>query len=204
MSNIAVAVPRLYTFRRCPYAIRARLAIAVSGVMVNSQEVALRNKPAEMLAISPKATVPILHFADGRVIDESLDIMRWALGINDPEHWLLAADTQESKSLIAQNDTSFKRDLDRYKYPNRFPEGVAADYRLACEDFVALLNARLVTSRFLMGHTFSLTDAAIVPFIRQFAHVDKDWFYQSRYRDVIQWLDACVGSPIFNDVMKKL
>ncbi len=204
MNSIAVAAPTLYTFRRCPYAIRARLAIAVSGVRVNSQEVALRDKPAEMLAISPKATVPVLHFADGRVIDESLDIMRWALELNDPEEWLQTVDDQATKLLIAQNDTSFKRDLDRYKYPNRFPEAQASDYRMACEAFISLLNARLTASAFLMGDKFSFADAAILPFIRQFAHVDKDWFYQSSYGQVIQWLDTCLGSPIFNDVMRKL
>ena len=203
MNLIAVATPTLYTFRRCPYAIRARLAIAASGVIVSPHEVALRNKPAEMLAISPKATVPLLHFTDGRVIDESLDIMRWALEQNDPEQWLIAAENWESTSLIAQNDTSFKRDLDRYKYPNRFPDGLAADYRMACEEFIKLLNTRLMASAFLMGDKFSFTDAAIMPFIRQFAQVDKDWFYQSHYGHVIKWLDTCLASQIFNHVMKK-
>lgn len=203
MNLIAVATPTLYTFRRCPYAIRARLAIAASGVIVSPHEVALRNKPAEMLAISPKATVPLLHFTDGRVIDESLDIMRWALEQNDPEQWLIAAENRESTALIAQNDTSFKRDLDRYKYPNRFPDGLAADYRMACEEFIRLLNTRLVASAFLMGDKFSVTDAAIMPFIRQFAQVDKDWFYQSHYGHLIKWLDTCLASQIFNQVMKK-
>ena len=203
MNLIAAAPPTFYTFRRCPYAIRARLAIAVSGVSVNLHEVALRDKPAEMLEISPKATVPVLHFADGRVIDESLDIMRWALGLNDPEQWLRTAEDSESKALIAQNDTSFKRDLDHYKYPNRFPEGLAETYRAACEEFISLLNTRLATKAFLMGEKFSFTDAAIMPFIRQFAHVDKDWFYQSKYGNVIKWLDDHLASPIFNNVMKK-
>ena len=204
MNLIAVATPTLYTFRRCPYAIRARLAIAASGVIVNPHEVALRDKPAEMVAISPKATVPVLHFADGRVIDESLDIMRWALELKDPEQWLIAAENRESKALIAQNDTSFKRDLDRYKYPARFPDGLASDYRIGCEEFISLLNARLATSAFLMGDKFGFADAAIMPFIRQFAQVDKDWLYQSHYGRVIKWLDICLASKIFNHVMKKL
>lgn len=203
MSLAAIATPTFYTFRRCPYAIRARLAIAVSGVIVNSHEVALRDKPAAMLSISPKATVPVLHFTDGRIIDESLDIMRWALGLNDPEQWLRAARDQKSISLIAQNDTSFKRNLDRYKYPNRFPQDLVGHQRAACEDFLSLLNTRLAVSAFLMGDKFGFTDAAIVPFIRQFAHVDKAWFYQSKYGNVIQWLDSHLASPIFNHVMKK-
>lgn len=194
-------IPTLYTFRRCPYAIRARLAIAVSGVVVAHHEVDLRDKPAAMLAISPKATVPVLQLTDGTVIDESLDIMRWALRQNDPEHWLPSNDMHSA--LIEQNDTSFKRDLDRYKYPNRFPETPVENYRTACEEFVNLLNARLTTSAFLVGDKFSFIDAAIAPFIRQFAHVDKDRFYQSPHLHVIKWLDAILASPLFNSVMKK-
>jgi glutathione S-transferase len=200
-SILTSAIPTLYTFRRCPYAIRARLAIAVSGVVVTHHEVELRNKPAALLAISPKATVPVLQLTDGTVIDESLDIMRWALHQNDPEHWLVSNDMHSA--LIEQNDTSFKRDLDHYKYPNRFPEVSVENYRAACEQFVDLLNARLATSAFLMGDKFSFTDAAIVPFIRQFAHVDKDWFYQSPHVHVIKWLDRILVSPLFNSVMKK-
>jgi glutathione S-transferase len=205
-SILTPAIPTLYTFRRCPYAIRARLAIAVSGVVVTHHEVALRNKPAAMLAISPKGTVPVLQLADGTVgtagtvIDESLDIMRWALRQNDPENWLQDHDTS---ALIETNDTSFKRDLDHYKYPNRFPETSVENYRAACEEFVNLLNTRLTTSAFLVGDKFSFVDAAIVPFIRQFAHVDKDWFYQSPHVHVIKWLDAILASPLFNLVMKK-
>jgi glutathione S-transferase len=200
-SILSSTIPTLYTFRRCPYAIRARLAIAVSGVIVTHHEVELRNKPAAMLAISPKATVPVLQLTDGTVIDESLDIMRWALHQNDPEHWLTMNDMHSA--LIEQNDTSFKRDLDRYKYPNRFPETSVENYRAACEEFVDLLNARLTTSEFLVGDKLSFTDAAIVPFIRQFAHVDKDWFYQSPHVYVIKWLDTILASPLFNSVMKK-
>ncbi len=202
MNSIPISTaPVLYTFRRCPYAIRARLAIAVSDVVVTHHEVELRNKPAALLAISPKATVPVLQLADGTVIDESLDIMRWALRQNDPENWLLNDNTQSA--LIEQNDTSFKRDLDHYKYPNRFPETSVENYRVVCEEFVSILNTRLTTSAFLVGDKFSFADAAIVPFIRQFAHVDKDWFYQSSHVHVIKWLDTILASPRFNSVMKK-
>ncbi len=194
-------IPTLYTFRRCPYAIRARLAIAVSGVVVTHREVELRNKPAAMLAISPKATVPVLQLANGAVIDESLDIMRWALRQNDPENWLV--DDERHAALIEQNDTSFKRNLDHYKYPNRFPEMPVENYRAACEIFLDILNARLATSAFLLGDKFSFADAAVVPFIRQFAHVDKDWFYQSRHHHVIKWLQQILASTLFVEVMKK-
>ena len=197
----AMIIPTLYTFRRCPYAIRARLAIAVSGVVVAHHEVDLRDNPAAMLAISPKATVPVLQLTDGTVIDESLDIMRWALRQNDPEHWLLVA--TDAVALIEQNDSSFKRDLDHYKYPNRFPETSMEDYRAACEKFVQILDDRLALSAFLMGDKFAFADSAIAPFIRQFAHVDKDWFYQSPHLHVIKWLDAILASPLFNSVMKK-
>jgi glutathione S-transferase len=200
MSNMTI--PTLYTFRRCPYAIRARLAIAVSGVMVTQHEVDLRNKPQAMLAISPKATVPVLHLADGMVIDESLDIMRWALQQDDPENWL-SNKSADVNTLIAQNDSSFKRDLDHYKYPNRFPEFSMENYREACEKFVRILDDRLATSAYLTGDKFAFADAATVPFIRQFAHVDKDWFYQSRHHHVIKWLDQILASALFIDVMKK-
>jgi glutathione S-transferase len=198
-----ITIPTLYTFRRCPYAIRARLAIAVSGVLVTHHEVDLRNKPEAMLTISPKATVPVLQLADGAVIDESLDIMRWALQQNDPENWL-SSKHADLNTLIAQNDNEFKRDLDQYKYPNRFPESSMENYREACEKFVQMLDDRLATSAFLISDKFGFADAAIVPFIRQFAHVDKDWFYQSRHHHVIKWLDQILASAHFIDVMKKL
>ena len=197
----ALIIPTLYTFRRCPYAIRARLAIAVGGVVVTHHEVELRNKPTAMLAISPKATVPVLQLANGAVIDESLDIMRWALRQNDPENWLV--DDERHAALIEQNDTSFKRNLDHYKYPNRFPEMPVENYRAACEIFLDILNARLATSAFLLGDKFSFADAAVVPFIRQFAHVDKDWFYQSRHHHAIKWLQQILASALFVEVMKR-
>lgn len=197
-----ITIPILYTFRRCPYAIRARLAIAVSGVVVMQHEVDLRTKPPAMLEISPKATVPVLHLADGRVIEESLDIMQWALQKNDPENWLSGNDA-EVNSLIAHSDNEFKRDLNHYKYPNRFPESSKENYREACEKFVRILDDRLATSAFLTSDNFGFADAAIVAFIRQFAHVDKNWFYQSRYHDVIKWLDKILASALFVEVMKK-
>lgn len=201
--------PVLYTFRRCPYAIRARLAINVSGVEVETREVDLRNKPQAMLALSPKGTVPVLQLADGSVIDESLDIMRWALAIRDPDGWI-NADTglaDEAEALIAENDGSFKRCLDRYKYPGRgqpeLPEHSAEHDRDAAGAFLRMLNSRLAMHPFLMGETLGFADAAIFPFVRQFAHVDKTWFDAAYDGPLAAWLDRLVRSPLFLSVMQK-
>lgn len=147
---MSAAKPILYTFRRCPYAIRARLAIGVSGVEVELREVDLRDKPQAMLDCSPKGTVPVLQLADGSVIDESLDIMRWALAINDPMGW--CNETSEALALIAQNDSSFKQNLDRYKYADRHPEHSAEYYRGQAELFLLLLDTRLAEQKYLMGN----------------------------------------------------
>lgn len=193
--------PILYSFRRCPYAIRARLAIKISGIEVEMREVDLRDKPRAMLECSPKGTVPVLLLPDGTVIDESLDIMRWALAINDPEAW--SNESAESLSLIGQNDGSFKRNLDRYKYPARFSEQSVEYYREQGEGFLRLLDERLGVSKYLMRDRPNMTDMAILPFVRQFAHVDKQWFYSSRYTRLINWLDGLLLSDLFVAVMKK-
>ncbi|MEO8383882.1 MAG: glutathione S-transferase [Betaproteobacteria bacterium] len=204
-----MTTPILYTFRRCPYAIRARLAILVSGVTVEEREVSLKNKPQAMLDISPKGTVPVLQLADGRVIDESLDIMRWALEMNDPQQWLSHDHDWlvEAASLINENDGSFKQLLDRYKYPARFqttePLLCADHYRDEAGVFLRRLGSRLATQPFLMGAAMSLPDVAIFPFVRQFAAVDKTWFDHTYAGPVAQWLDVLVGSPIFVAVMRK-
>lgn len=196
--------PLLYTFRRCPYAMRARLAIAASGVTMDMHEVDLRHKPAAILACSPKGTVPVLQLVDGRVIDESLDIMRWALSINDAQGWLRGdGDGPEARALLAENDGNFKRDLDRYKYAERFPDYPATYYRAQAEAFLAVLEARLARHDNLLRDQISLADMAIVPFVRQFAHVDRDWFYASPYKNLIAWLDCHLASQLFNVVMQK-
>lgn len=188
--------PILYSFRRCPYAIRARLALAVSGIAVEHREVRLRDKPAEMLAVSPKGTVPVLVLRDGGVIDESMDIMRWALVRNDPEAWLAGDDPE----LIAANDGAFKHHLDRYKYPERFAaDGV--DHRAAGLAILGDLEARLVERAYLGGERFGLADAAILPFVRQFAAVDRDWFAAQELPRVRAWLAPFVGSALFEGVM---
>mgnify|MGYP003671110727 CR=1 FL=1 len=197
--------PLLYTFRRCPYAIRARLAIKVSGVDVAMHEVSLRDKPKAMLDCSPKGTVPVLQLTDGSVIDESLDIMQWALSINDPEGWMdnISGSFAERVSLLNQNDGSFKQALDRYKYAVRFPQYPASYYREQAVFFLSELNARLSQHRYLMGDQPKLTDMAIFPFIRQFANVDKDWFYASNYTHLIKWLNVLIKSTLFQVVMQK-
>ncbi|SNX61141.1 Glutathione S-transferase [Nitrosomonas ureae] len=197
--------PLLYTFRRCPFAIRARLAIKVSGVAVQMQEVSLRAKPIAMLECSPKGTVPVLKLADGSVLEQSLDIMQWALSINDPEHWL-ESDLEKSNavmSLIRKNDESFKPALDLYKYAVRFPEHSETYYREQAEPFLADLNSRLSKDGYLMSGRYTLADMAIFPFIRQFCNVNPDWFYSSSYLHLVAWLDRLISSQLFQDVMQK-
>lgn len=164
-------LPILYSFRRCPYAIRARLALLASETCCAIREVKLSAKPAELIAISPKATVPVLVLADGRVIDESLDIMRWALGRHDPAGWLDRVD----ETLIETNDGSFKHHLDRAKYPDRYGED-ANRHRDVCIDLLGPIEARLAGSSYLFGDEPGLTDAAILPFVRQFASIDQGQF----------------------------
>lgn len=197
--------PLLFTFRRCPFAIRARLAIKVSGVEVDQQEVSLRAKPKEMLECSPKGTVPVLKFADGSVLEQSLDIMQWALSIHDPERWLDPdqAVMNEVMSLIKQNDESFKPALDLYKYAVRFPEHSEAYYREQAEPFLAVLDAHLSKDGYLLAGRYTLADMAIFPFIRQFSNVNPDWFYASRYHHLIAWLDRLTGSELFQNIMQK-
>ena len=201
--------PILYTFRRCPYAIRARLAIHISGVEVETREVDLRNKPQAMLECSPKGPVPVLLLTDGKVIDESLDIMRWALAIRDPDGWMGSGHEwlAESTALIDENDGSFKQHLDRYKYPGRgepdAPTHASEQYRDEAGGFLRVLNSRLARHNFLMGQSMGLADAAIFPFVRQFAHVDKSWFDDAYAGPLANWLDSLVSSRLFLSVMQK-
>jgi UPF0176 protein len=196
--------PILYTFRRCPYAIRARLAIAAASIPVRQQEVALRHKPPEMLALSPKGTVPVLHTADGQVIDQSLDIMRWALQQHDPRGWLDQADAPESLALIALNDGPFKQALDRYKYPERHPDQPAAHWReQGVATLLAELERRLQAHPQLLGDRVRLVDMALLPFVRQFAKVDEAWFDQAPLPALRQWLHQHLSDPLFESVMQK-
>lgn len=195
--RIIPAEPILYSFRRCPYAIRARMALLVSDTACEIREVKLSDKPAALRAASPKATVPVLVLADGQVIDESLDIMRWALRRRDPEGWLEGDDA----ALIAANDGAFKHHLDRYKYPERHDADPARhrDQGLA---ILAGLETRLQGGGHLCGDRRSLTDAAIVPFVRQFAAVDRAWFDGQRLPALQRWLSAWLASPLFVQTMR--
>ena len=195
--------PILYSFRRCPYAMRARLAIWVSRVNVVLREIELRQKPVALLDISTKATVPVLQLETGMVLDESLDIMFWALQRHDPEHWLAPASLKDAQQLIQWNDTEFKSALDRYKYADRHPDHPASYYRHQGELFLAELEQRLTHQHFLCAEQFSVADAALLPFIRQFAAVDVDWFRNCRYTAVRQWLSAFTSSAYFMAIMSK-
>jgi glutathione S-transferase len=188
--------PVLYSFRRCPFAMRARLAIAVSDTDCTLREVKLSAKPEAMLAASPKGTVPVLVLPDGRVIDESLDIMRWALAKRDPEHWLEGDDP----ALIARNDGPFKHDLDRYKYPDQHGLDPII-HRAMGLDFLMELESRLVRTRQLSGSDRAMTDAAIMPFVRQFAAVDHAWFDQQPLPRLKVWLANHISSELFKMIM---
>jgi len=194
-------MPILYSFRRCPYAIRARLALVCSGIPVDLREVKLSDMPDEMLQLSPKATVPVLVLSDGQVIDESLDAMVWSLSQSDPEHWLDIDDT--SKQLIRRNDEEFKPLLDCYKYADRHPRFSQLEHRTRAEVFVSELNQLLSLRPCLSGNHCRLTDVAIFPFIRQFAGVDASWFERCEYMAVRNWLITMTGSDLFQKIMKK-
>ena len=191
--------PILYSFRRCPYAIRARLALLASGTVCIIREVKLSAKPVELLAVSPKATVPVLVTCDGNVIEHSLDIMRWALARHDPAGWLYDQDNP----LIGTFDDKFKRHLDRTKYPDRHGSDVDV-HRLACLDMLRSLEDRLTTTPYLCGEKMSVTDAAILPFVRQFASIDRAWFDARPVPQVRDWLDRFVASELFDAAMVRL
>ncbi|MDD1007013.1 glutathione S-transferase [Pseudomonas sp. A1230] len=191
----------LYSFRRCPYAMRARMALRYCGVPVEIVEVSLKAKPAEMLAISPKGTVPVLD-ADGQVIDESLEIMRWALAQNDPQDWLLSGDARVAE-LIEANDQVFKVHLNRYKYAERYPEQPMEVYRAEGEMFLRRLEELLEGRDYLLTDHPSLADVALMPFVRQFAHVDREWFAQTPYVRLQAWLQRFLESELFTSIMKK-
>ena len=197
-------LPVLYSFRRCPYAMRARLAMAASGERCELREVVLKNKPAEMLAASPKGTVPVLVLPDGAVLEQSLDIMRWTLHRNDPLRWLEpdAGTLAAMLALVAECDGNFKLQLDRYKYPGRFA-GLSTDARGRGAQFLLHLDARLADTSQLFGARASLADAAIVPFVRQFAMVEPAWFEGEPWPNLRAWLSGWTGSPLFERAMRK-
>lgn len=200
------ALPVLYSFRRCPYAMRARMALWVAGITVELREVKLANKPPELAEASPKATVPVLVLPDGTVIDESLSIMRWALDQSDPEGWL----DRDDAASIARNDGPFKRSLDRYKYPTRYPDEAGDDedtfrfdHRAHGLAFLEELNTRLGDAKHLCGPARTLTDIALFPFVRQFANTDRHWFEAQGLPHLHLWLEAHLASDLFAAIMPK-
>jgi glutathione S-transferase len=178
------------------------MAIAYASINLEVREVSLANKPLEMTQISPKGTVPVLQL-DNRIIDESIEVMAWALEQSDPDNWLALDLEQQQQSLIEENDNSFKAYLDKYKYWDRFPEQPQQAYRGQAEQFISRLDKNLSEHRYLLGEKICMADIAIFPFIRQFAFVDKDWFDQANYTALQRWLNAFLELPLFAQVMKK-
>lgn len=183
------------------------MAIACSSTRVELREVVLRNKPESLFGYSPKGTVPVLVLPDGSIIEQSLEIMHWALAGNDPRHCLYGSDEialrEVAESLIHENDNDFKKNLDRYKYPDRYPENPMAQYREQGEVFLQRLEQQLQSQPFLLADRMTLADMAIAPFVRQFAHVDEKWFEQTPYAHLQRWLKAIIDSPLFISIMKK-
>jgi len=205
MNNPDTALNTLYSFRRCPYAMRSRLALKIAGLPVELREVDLDAVPAELSAVSSKNTVPVLVTPEGEVIDESWDILLWALRRNDPDDWL--GDNERyvipADQVLEINDFSFKEDLDHYKYFERYPEHPQVYYRERGEAFLEELEEMLSETRYLLGDQPSLADIGVFPFIRQFAGVDRTWFEQSPYVHLRTWLDAWLASDLFQSVMVK-
>ncbi|QZD96038.1 glutathione S-transferase [Qipengyuania gelatinilytica] len=194
-----MAEPVLYSFRRCPYAMRARMALSISGASYEHREVVLRDKPPQMLEVSPKGTVPVLVTEDGAVLEESLDIMRWALGRNDPEGWLERDDSE----LLAANDGPFKHHLDRYKYSTRYDDVDPEEHGQKALDHLRRLEERLATSRYLGGEKRGFVDIATFPFVRQFANADREWFDAQDLPNLQRWLGELVNSDLFTGIMTK-
>ena len=199
-------LPLLYTYRRCPYAMRARMALLVAKRDFDAHEIDLRNKPAAMLALSPKGTVPVLQLEGGRVLDQSWDIMRWALDTDATQPWWRLAQTAQNLALLRCNDGDFKRHLDRYKYPQRHAldeEGRVAARSDAVASLLVPLDAALRSQNFLGGSRACACDLAIFPFVRQFAAVEPHWFEAQKLPALHAWLTAWLGSALFEACMVK-
>lgn len=193
-------IPILYSFRRCPYAMRARLAIYVSNIKVQLREILLRDKAPEFLLVSEKGTVPVL-VTQKEVIEESLDIMVWSLKQEDPEHWLNMP--AEGYNWISRNDGPFKKALDHTKYSTRFPDLDAKLERAKALEFLTDLNLQIGNSKWMFGKNCSLADMALLPFIRQFSNIDSHWFYSQNLPNVQKWLNYFLETNHFLQIMKK-
>ena len=196
-------LPILYSFRRCPYAMRARMAVWISQQKCEIREVQLRNKPPSLLEISPKGTVPVLLVQSGQVVDESLDIIDWALDLHDPNKWQRSKDTPMTQTLININDGEFKFHLDRYKYARRYENEDPQFHREKCLSFIAQINEELANSKYIYDDHISYVDIAIVPFIRQFRIADPHWFDQLPYTHMHSWLHTFLESDLLQSCMKK-
>nr|WP_255416928.1 glutathione S-transferase [Limnohabitans sp. Hippo4] len=196
--------PILYSFRRCPYAMRARMALLASGIRCEMREIALSQKPESMLAVSPKGTVPVLVLKD-KVMEESLDIMHWALAQSDPERWSTEGQSNDAlaQEWVRSCDDEFKKNLDRYKYPNRYALTDGLAHREMGSNFLMKLNAQLEKSSYVMGDQWCWVDAAIAPFVRQFARTDRDWFDAQAWSALKIWLENFEQSPAYIEVMHK-
>ena len=197
--------PILYTFRRCPYAMRARFAIRSSKIIVEVREIKLQEKPSEFLKSSPKGTVPVLITNSGEVLEESLDIIYWALNKNDPHKWLAKGklENQEIKKILDDLENKFKPNLDKYKYPSRFPDIDQYLYRDKNLYFLEKLNSYLENNNSLNCEYLTLLDYAIFPFIRQFRNVDQEWFDKLNFSLLNNWLNQIIDSEDFSSIMKK-
>ncbi len=197
--------PILYSFRRCPYCMRAHMALKYAGLKIILRDVKLSDLPAEVLAVSPHATVPSLAISENEYMDESWDIVKWAVQQNDPGNWLGENNEylNEAEMLVEINDFSFKDDLDHYKYADRYPEHPMEYYRENGEEFLEELTELLQQNTFLSADHITITDIAVFPFIRQFAMVDKEWFDKSPYPELQRWLLAMLSSEWFIEAFKK-
>lgn len=204
MNDSAPALPILYSFRRCPYAIRTRMALAYAKITVEIREIALGDKPQELVAISPKATVPVLQLPDGTVIEESLEIVRWALNQSDPLDWQNTGRTLTAELILA-NDTSFKKNLDRYKYHSEKSEHPREHYQDLAAEFLRHLDRCLLRhgGKGLVRDSISLADVAVFPFVRQFVATDPQWFDAAPLPHLHDWLDTHIHSEGFALAMKK-
>lgn len=202
-------LPILYSLQHCPYAMRARMAILLAEQSVMLRAIVMKNKPEAMLQISPKGTVPVLIIEDRdatKIIDESLDIMLWALNKNDPLGLLYPQSPDilpQMLELIEYNDTVFKPLLEQYKSARRYHKDSEIHDRTQCESFIAQLEIKLNQHTFIMGDTPSLADYALIPFVRQFAKVDRQWYLQAPYPKLQHWLKAHLDSPLFSKTMAK-
>lgn len=205
MTKLPMTAPILFTYRRCPYAMRARMALLVAGIAFDSFEIVLRDKPEALLALSPKATVPVLQLPEGQVLEESWDIVRWALASQDPHGWWSQAQSVENLDLLARNDGPFKHHLDRYKYPDRYSESDSNNHReQAIATLLWPLENRLQRKSCLGGVSPCATDIALFPFVRQFAAVEPAWFLEQPLPALQNWLKHWLTSPLFDACMVKL